>query len=78
MLEVYKIMSGMDRAKWPWSFAMPQSWSKEGKQIALKKKKHPQTTKEPHPHAAYHPKVHYKINNILQQLLYTSALDILK
>lgn len=40
---VYKITSDMDRVKWPQSFAVPQNWVKEGKQIALKK----QTTNKP-------------------------------
>jgi len=32
--------------------------------------------KESLPHTAHHPEVHYKINNNLQQLLYTNALQI--
>lgn len=71
---VYKNMSDMDRVKWPRSFAVPQNSLKEGKQIALKKQTKNQ--KEPHPHIVHHPKVHYKINNILQWLLYTNALQI--
>lgn len=76
MLEVYKIMSGANKAKWPQSFAVPQNWPKEGKRFALKKKKNNTNPKEPPTHTACQPKVHYKIYKILQQLLYTNVLQI--
>lgn len=54
--------------------------TKKGEQNILKKKQpYKQTNKSPkesHTHTAHYPKVHYKCSNILQQFLYSNALQI--